>query len=135
MAVSVVGNMRVEIDGNQYRAEFGKIDEVHLGWEDHGIYTIHVGWMEGASSHIGTGHMMLTHRDKDTDEQVVNPRVAQLMIRLMECFGNWENIKGKECLALYKVDENKYSARPVGLAPLPGRGGRPVIFSEVIDGV
>lgn len=123
--------LNIEIDGTEYKAEFAVIDEVHLGYEDHGVYSVHIGWVMG-SSHHGTGHLALTYKERGSDEHVVNPNVAQFIVRMMECFGNWDNIKSKECLALYKKD-SEYSGRALGLAPLPNRNGRPFIFSEVLN--
>jgi hypothetical protein len=119
----------MEIDGTEYKAEFAKIDEVHMGYEDHGVYTVHIGWLMGAAHH-GTGHLMLTSRPEG--EHVVNPRVAQFIVRMMELFGDWDTIKGRECLALYPVDGH-CNEMALGLAPLPTRGGRPFIFAEVLN--
>jgi hypothetical protein len=124
--------LTITINGENYKAEFAKIDEVHLGFEDHGIYTVHIGWSMG-SSHHGTGHLMLTHRDKDTGEHIINPRVGQFMIRMMQLFGNWDNIKGKECLALYPSEGHTFMNKAVGLAQLPTRGNKSFIFSDVLD--
>jgi hypothetical protein len=57
----------------------------------------------------------------------------KFIVALMECFGDWHTIKGRECLALYPVDGSTYSHKSLGLAPLPGRNGKPVIFDEIFE--
>jgi len=122
--------LKYEHEGVNYDAEFAVIDEVHLGWEDHGVYTFHVGWKMG-SSHHGTGHRMLSVRDKDTGEQKAFSLTGlQWIINLMRCLGNWDTIKGTECLALYP-EGGRYGNRAAGLAPLPNRNGRVFIFDEI----
>ena len=122
--------MKMKYDEN-YDAEIAKVDEVHLGFEDHGVYTVHLGFNKG-SMHHGTGHLMLTHKPPGSEDHVVNPRVAEFIVRTMQCLGDWDKIKGTECLVLYPKDK-AYHERIAGIAPLPTRKGRPFIFDEVLN--
>jgi hypothetical protein len=116
-------------------AVFARCDEVHLGFEDHGIYTVHLGFtLGGGGLHHGTGHMMLSHRDRDSDEQVPTDWAMPFLLRVMQCLGNWNQIKGQECLVLYPKGKGMYSGEKIaGIAPLPSRRGRPFIFDEVLE--
>ena len=39
--------------------QIGKIDGTHLGYEDHGMFTVNVNFDYGAGSHQGTGHICI----------------------------------------------------------------------------
>lgn len=122
-----------ELDGKSYEAQFAVIDEVHLGMEDHGIYSVHIGWSMGASHH-GTGHYALATKNLDDTGYLVNTKAAQFIIELMQLFGPWDKIKGTECLALYPEGGGSHGHKVLGLAQLPTRGEKYLIIDEVFNG-
>lgn len=48
-------NPTAKLDGIEYKLELGKIESTHIGFEDHGIFSVNVNF-EFPGSSQGTGH-------------------------------------------------------------------------------
>ncbi|AWN07796.1 hypothetical protein HOT31_gp126 [Microbacterium phage Hendrix] len=93
----------VEVRGTKYFAELVRITRTHIGYEDHGIFSMNIDF-EGLSGGWGQG---LGHRF------MTDPIVFHTWIQLIvDHFGPWQDLKGKELYALYE----KKNQEIVGLA-------------------
>jgi hypothetical protein len=83
-----------------------RIEYTHLGWEDHGIFTICLGLDYGGSEQ-GFGHLMASTYDKTADRQVGTVYGMELIMRICNVIGvqTWEELQGKHCRA--DADYNK----------------------------
>jgi hypothetical protein len=107
-----------------------RVDEVWLGIEDHGVFTVHIGWDYGGT-HQGTGHLCLDEWDRDTEKRTSGPEGITFLRRLCEVFGvsEFTKIKGRTIYVLRDSDE--WGSRPLGFEQLPFNGGKTFLFSEV----
>ena len=107
-----------------------RIDEVWLGIEDHGVFTVHIGWDYGGLHH-GTGHLCLDAYNRETEERVADGRGIIFLRRLCEICGvdEFAKIKGRTVYVLRESDE--WGAKPIGLKQLPFNGGETFLFDDV----
>ena len=91
MGVLLVGYAMSEI-------RTARIQYTHLGWEDHGLFTLCIGLDYGSGAQ-GFGHLILSNYDKATDRQVGTAYGMDLIMRICAVVGvnTWEELKGKHC--------------------------------------
>lgn len=103
--------------------EIAKIEETHLGWEDHGCFTACV-MLDYGGVHQGMGHYILSSPKKDAEGQYLGQQgTAEGMDFLMAVckaagVDTWEQLPGRTVFAV--LDERKMV---VGLEPLPTERG------------
>lgn len=80
---------KVNVDGREFFAEFGKITDTMLGREDHGIFTF-ILYMDFNGSAQGAG----TYGLNDPTQ------FGNAVQKTLDFFGTWEAIKGSRAYAL-----------------------------------
>ena len=121
------------IDLGDYEGEIAKIKGTHIGFEDHGFYSVNVDFeMPGAGQ--GTGHYALDVHDPDSPWGRTGTAAGMtFVIEFIKALGGgeWENLKGKTCMVL-RAKGDRYG-KIVGVENLPTERGHRFIFSEVFD--
>ena len=113
-----------------------KIENASLGREDHGILTAFLHVSYGGSGQ-GIGGYCLDEPIRDADGKFVGRRgTAYGMEWIKRCIDacgvdTWEQIKGRTILVYFDSDE--WSARPIGIGPLPTERGKPFMFATLKD--
>ncbi|WNT44269.1 hypothetical protein SEA_CANDC_57 [Microbacterium phage CandC] len=95
----------ITLKGVEYEAQLARVESTHLGYEDHGIFSVNVNF-KGVDGGWGQG---TGHRFADTPERLF-PWV-KMLVSFFGSFGKWEDIVGKECYVL----RTSYSGPIVGL--------------------
>lgn len=95
----------ITIKGVDYEAQLARVKGTHLGYEDHGIFSVNIDF-EGVSGSWGQG---TGHRFADTPARLF-PWV-KMLTSFFSSFGKWEDIVGKECFVLRR----SYGGAIVGL--------------------
>lgn len=107
-----------------------RIESTHLGYEDHGIFSLNVSFTYGGSGQ-GTGHYCVCSKDSDKDSDAVGIRLVKAIV---DAAGvrSWEAVKGRTVIALR--EDGGWNAPIIGIAPLPTEKGKRVIFKDVLTG-
>lgn len=96
-----------------YQHTIAKIERTHLGYEDHGIFSLTVHFSYGSSAQ-GFGAIGLGH----SDASIAGPLIeAVLKAAGVDC---WERLVGR---TVYVVREEGWNGLVRGMAPLPTEGG------------
>ena len=103
-----------------------KVRDVHLGWEDHGIFTCWLDLDYGDSGQ-GAGLYALDEWDESQDRRVGTAQGLECIMRLMQVFNvnEWSEIEGRTCYAIATY------TKVLGLEPLPTEGGKALMFDEL----
>ena len=119
---------------NGYDAIIGRVEYFNFGIKDHGILTFMVG-LDFKGTGQGFGGYSLDSYDKKTEKRIGTVFGTECVLRLLRCFGvdDVSKIKGKPCLALYKIPYETFSSKIVGIAPLPSDDGEPFILEDCLD--
>lgn len=108
--------------------EIAKIEDVSLGYEDHGILTcwLHLSYGTGGQ---GAGGYALDEFDEATRERRGTAYGCEFIIRLMRACGveEWSKMKGRTVFAL----RNSSSGLVKGIAPLPTEPGEEFVFDSI----
>ena len=106
-----------------YTKEIAKITDTHLGYEDHGIFSLNVNFSYGSSSQ-GTGHYSICSKHSDSPDDVVGIRFVKAIVEAAGV-GSWEKLAGRTVYVLVKDGLIK------GIEPLPTEKGKPVVFADL----
>lgn len=105
----------------KYTHEIGKIRATHLGYEDHGMFSLNVDFAFKGSGQ-GTGHIGLG--------TLGNSIAGPLIEAILKAAGvsTWERLVGR---TVYVVrDGDRWNGRIVGMAPLPTEEGEGFVFAS-----
>ncbi len=122
----------VEAGGKTYSGHIAKVNSTMLGWEDHGILTVHLGcsWAGGG---VSVGGYCL-------DESTGKPDYARRgtaysldhVMRIMETVGvdTWEKLRGQSVIVLFDAPPGRSTLgmSAVGIAGL--LNDKVLLFSE-----
>lgn len=105
-----------------------KIESTHLGYEDHGIFSLNVSFSYGGSGQ-GTGHYSVCSGGSDSPTDAVGIRLVKAII---DACGvrSWERLVGR---TVFVLKEPGWSGMVRGLAPLPTEKGTRVVFADVFN--
>lgn len=95
----------ITIGDTEYEAQLARVKATHLGYEDHGIFSLNIAF-EGVHGSWGQG---TGHRIIESPEAMFH--WVKLLVSFFGSFGKWEDIAGKECFVL----RESYSGPIVGL--------------------
>lgn len=118
--------------------KIAKIRSTHLGPEDHGIFTtmLHV---EYGGSGQGIGGYALDSAAVEGDSHLGSRRGTALglewIMRTLQACGvsQWERLVGRTIYVYFEKAADVWSARPIGIGPLPTEDGEPFCFAELIE--
>lgn len=114
-----------------YHRIIARVESTHLGYEDHGIFSLNVGFTFGTSAQ-GTGHYAVCSKDSDHPTDAVGIRLIRAIIDACGV-DEWSKVRGRTVYALKASDD--WNGMIVGIEPLPTEGGKRVIFTDVFDTV
>lgn len=97
-----------------YQHTIAKIEYTHLGYEDHGIFSITVGFSYGGS---GQGFGPVAFGTGDLVKAICDAAGV----------GKWEDLKGR---TVYAVREQGFHGYVKGIAPLPTEKGTGFILAD-----
>lgn len=108
-----------------------KIESTHLGYEDHGIFSLSIGFTFGSSAQ-GTGHFAICSKDSNEPWDACG---IHLIRAIMDACGveEWSRLKGRTVYAL--KDSEDWNEMIRGIEPLETENGKRVIFREIFDAV
>lgn len=111
--------------------QIARIDSTHLGYEDHGMFTVNLTFDFGGSGQ-GLGHLILAGSKPSAKDEVG----IRLLRAIMDACSarTWDEVKGRNVYVL-RDGPDEWTAKIVGIEPLPFNKGKRVIFQEVLDGV
>ncbi|QJD53281.1 hypothetical protein SEA_TEMPO_58 [Microbacterium phage Tempo] len=109
----------ITIGDTEYEAQLARVKETHLGYEDHGIFSLNIAF-EGVHGSWGQG---TGHRSIESPEAMFH--WVKLLVAFFGSYAKWEDIAGKECFVL----RESYSGPIVGLVSKVK--DEALIFSEV----
>lgn len=89
----------VSIDGTDYSAELGTIEQVALNREDHGVFAISISFDFGGSRQ-GFGAYALDTYDPETGERSGSAEGMNAVIKMTEVLGDLTKAKGRTCYVL-----------------------------------
>lgn len=114
----------------EYEKELGIIDYVHLGWEDHGIFTFYIGFNFGGRTQAFGGYA-LDDYDKEKETRVGTAFGLQTIMRIMKVanVNDWKDLVGRELFVLR--DHSRGTIR--GIMGPPYRGGGAFIIQDLVD--
>lgn len=118
--------LTVEHNGVTYSGEMATVRGMHLGNEDHGIFSANVDFDLGGS-HQGTGHRALDSYDEATDSRVGTAYGMDFLIELSKILGQWHEMKGKRAIVL-RAEGDEYGSI-LGICDLDGK--RFFIFDDL----
>jgi hypothetical protein len=119
---------RVTITGEDGRPrEIGRIDSVHLGVEDHGVFTFNLGFDFGGT-HQGIGHLVLGSPGANDGAGSWAAGAARFLFEVSRVIGNIATAKGHTVMVVR--DDDGWNSKIVGIQPLVG--GPVVIFEEAL---
>lgn len=113
-----------------------KIDSTHLGIEDHGLFTLNLGFAYGGGTHQGIGHIVLDSPLKDSDGHFIRRQGTSIgcecIMRVLSACGvdTWEKLRGRTVIVLR--ENGGWNAAIKGIAPLPTEPGKEFVFSDVM---
>lgn len=107
-----------------------RIESTHLGYEDHGIFSLNVSFTYGGSGQ-GTGHYCVCSSDSDQTTDAYGIRLVKAIVDAVGV-NSWEAVKGRTVIALR--ENGDWHAPVIGIAPLPTEKGKRVIFRDVLTG-
>ena len=86
-----------DFGSERFVRRLGRIDEVHFGIEDHGLFGFHIG-IDHGGSYSGTGWLT-----SSKNELATNGRIAFLQMTLLEAMkvDDWARLKGQVVWALF----------------------------------
>lgn len=127
--MSALGGLTITSNRDKFLREIGQIDRVHLGTEDHGLFTVELGFSFGAM-HQGIGHLCLGSPNH-SDGAKWAPGGLALIHEITRICGraNFVDLKGALVLVLRESDQ--LHSRICGLQQL--MGDEMVIFSQYFD--
>lgn len=108
-------------DAQTYWPQIAKITATHLGWEDHGIFSLALSFDYGGGSQ-GLGPINLGKGDYDVAGEMIQAVMKAAGVR------EWGKLVGRTVYALR--DGSDYSAMIRGMAPLPTEGGEGFVLGR-----
>lgn len=107
-----------------------KIESTHLGYEDHGIFTLLLNVNYGGSGQSIGFHSL--DNPSPTGKGRVGTRYGmEYIMRVMSACGvsKWEDVKGRTIIVLKR--DNSWHSEILGLKPLPTENGKSFLFSDL----
>ena len=123
---------------DEYERTIAKAESAWIGYEDHGILTVHVGMQLGKGSHQGIPGYALDQWNEDEQRRVGGPQSIEFIAALMAAFGvdRFDKIVGRTVFVLHALGESGYGGGLIkGIEPLPTEKGERVIFADVWEKV
>lgn len=105
-----------------YQHTIAKIESTRLGYEDHGIFSLTIGFSYG-SAHQGFGAIGLGNNETTIAGPLIE---AVLKAAGVNC---WEKLKGR---TVYAVRDEGYNGIVRGIAPLPTEPGRGFVLRDAV---
>jgi hypothetical protein len=105
-----------------------RIEGTHLGYEDHGIFSLNVSFTYGSSAQ-GTGHYCVCSSKSDAETDVVGIRLVKAIVDACGVSA-WEQLKGR---TVYVLKDPGWNGSVRGIAPLPTEGGKRVVFADILE--
>jgi hypothetical protein len=102
-------NITVEHNGVTYSGEMATVRGMHLGYEDHGIFSANVDFDLAGSRVQGTGHRALDIYDEASDTRVGTAYGMDFLIELSGILGQWHEMKGKRAIVL-RAEGDEYGS-------------------------
>jgi hypothetical protein len=129
MRPSTTSEGEPEMELSEYSQDIAKVEQVELGYEDHGILTCMLRLAFGSSGQ-GAGGYALDAYDEELKRRVGTAYGMEFVIRTMRACGvnEWSKIKGRTIFALRDPADPTYIK---GIAPLPTEPGEPFVFDEL----
>ncbi len=122
---------------NGFDTAIARVESFKLGTIDHGILQFFVSLdFKGSGQGFGGYAMDAPNPNrKENFTRIGSVFGTECILRLLRCFNveDISEIKGKPCLALYKIPYEPYQSKIVGIAPLPCDKGDPFIIEECAD--
>lgn len=112
---------------SEFEKVIAKIESTHLGYEDHGIFSLNVSFDFGHSAQ-GTGHYSVCSSESDQPDDAVGIRLVRAIVDACGV-SQWEQLKGR---TVYVLKEEGWSGMVRGIEPLPTEKGKRVIFKDVL---
>jgi hypothetical protein len=114
---------------DKFHREIAKVESAHLGYEDHGIFTLMLGVTFGSGGQ-GIGGYALDNPGEDGRRGTAYG--MEFIIRTMRACGveEWSKVVGRTIYVL-RDGEDKYNAKVVGIEPLPTEKGERFMFDEI----
>lgn len=120
---------------SEYQREIAKIKSTFLGVEDHGMFSVNVGFTyDNGGSYQGTGHYALDRYDETLDRRVGSAEGMEFIIRLLNACGvsEWARLPGR---TVFVLKDPGFNGLIRGIEPLPTEPGAPFIFADVFQAV
>jgi hypothetical protein len=113
-------NPTVEYNGVTYQVELATVDTTHIGTEDHGIFSLNLGFAYESGSYQGIGHLSAGKEGE---------YLGKLVTSILKVFGgytNWEALKGSR---IYVLREEGWNGLIRGILSLDQE--RVLVFSDL----
>jgi len=113
---------------SNYEEVIARIESTHLGYEDHGIFSLNVRFSYGGSSQ-GSGHYAICSKNSNDPRDSAGIRLVKAIV---DACGveKWEDLKGR---TVFVLKEPGWSGMVRGIAPLPTERGKRVVFKDVLE--
>ena len=112
---------------SEYERVIAKIESTHLGYEDHGIFSLNVSFDYGGSAQ-GTGHYCVCSSKSDNPEDAGGIRLVKAIVDACGV-DQWEKLRGR---TVYVLKDPGWNGMVRGIEPLPTEKGTAVIFKDVL---
>lgn len=102
--------------------KIAKITKTHLGFEDHGAFTVAITANYGDGVFGGIPHMVL---GQEHGISFIKKFIRSAGVE------SWEELRGRTIMVIYEKDE--WSGSPIGIKNLPTEPGETFIFKELFE--
>lgn len=108
--------------------QIARIEATHLGYEDHGIFTVWLTLDYGGAGQ-GAGGFALDEFDQSDRERHGTAGGMDFIIGVLRACGvdRWEKVKGR---TVYALREDEFHGAVIGLRPLPFETGSEFWFRD-----
>lgn len=111
-----------------------KIERTHLGYEDHGIFTLYLHVSYGTSGQgVGGYSLDAPPADSGRKRQGTAYGMEHIIRVIRACgVGSWEEVQGRTIIVY--TDGDDWNAKVVGIGPLPTEPGEKFLFADLLVG-
>jgi hypothetical protein len=110
-------------------ATIARIESTHLGYEDHGIFSLNVSFDYGGGSGQGTDHCVCS-ADSNRLADVYGIRLVKAICDAAGV-SNWESLKGR---TVFVYRDPGWNGMVRGIGPIPTEKGTPFLIADITEG-